>query len=120
MLRDGTRLLGVHASPQSDDGPGITPAIADRELAALLAGVDDDVICAGHTHQATDRRLGATRAINLGSISNPITSDLRACRTSSWTTTLVGTTSGTGAVDYDHDAVVARIRGRAIPRRSTW
>ena len=37
-----------------------------------------DVICGGHTHQATDRQLGATRAINLGSVSNPITSDLRA------------------------------------------
>src|SRR4051812_11791420 len=36
VLDDGTRLLGVHASPGSDDGRGITPEIADDALAALL------------------------------------------------------------------------------------
>lgn len=33
---------------------------------------------AGHAHQATDRQMGTVRAINLGSVSNPITDDLRA------------------------------------------
>jgi predicted phosphodiesterase len=77
-LSDGTTLLGIHASPSSDDGPGITPEIDDHDLAALLAGSDADVICGGHTHQATDRRLNRQRVVKLGSVSNPITSDLRA------------------------------------------
>lgn len=33
---------------------------------------------AGHTHQPTDRQVGGVRAVNLGSVSNPITDDLRA------------------------------------------
>ena len=118
-LRDGTRILGVHASPRSDDGAGITPAVSDRDLGALLAPADADVVCGGHTHQPTDRRLGATRAINLGSVSNPITSDLRASY-------VVVDDDPHGhrvrhrRVRYDHDAVVTRIRrGPAIPRRTT-
>jgi len=31
-LKDGTTVLGVHASPQADDGPGIEPGIADERL----------------------------------------------------------------------------------------
>src|SRR5213078_370267 len=35
---DGTRLLGVHASPASDDGRGIQPSLSDDDLTDLLAG----------------------------------------------------------------------------------
>jgi predicted phosphodiesterase len=107
-LPDGTRLMGVHASPASDDGVGINPAIADADLAALLAGAGADVICGGHTHQPTDRRVGAQRAVNLGSVSNPITTDLRASY-------VVIEADADGhhlehrRVAYDHDAVIGRI-----------
>ena len=77
-LPDGTRLLGVHASPGRDDGDGITPHRPEDDLAAALEGADADIVCAGHTHQPTDRRVGGVRAVNLGSVSNPITDDLRA------------------------------------------
>lgn len=77
-LPDGTRVLGVHASPGRDDGEGITPHRPDDELAADLLGAEADLVCAGHTHQATDRRIGPVRAVNLGSVSNPVTDDLRA------------------------------------------
>jgi UDP-2,3-diacylglucosamine pyrophosphatase LpxH len=78
VLPDRTRLVGVHASPRSDDGTGITSDIPDRELEMLLADADVDVVCGGHTHQPTDRQIGPARAINLGSVNNPISSDLRA------------------------------------------
>ncbi len=78
MLPDGTRLLGVHASPGRDDGAGITPDRPEPELRAALAGADADLVCAGHTHRATDRYVGSVHAVNLGSVSNPITDDLRA------------------------------------------
>jgi len=78
QLPDGTRLLGIHASPRSDDGVGISRDLPDEQLAELLEGVDADVVCGGHTHQPTDRWVGEQRAVNLGSVSNPITSDLRA------------------------------------------
>jgi len=77
-LPDGTRLLGVHSSPGLDDGAGITPHRPDDELHAALAGAEADIVCAGHTHQATDRRIGDVRAVNLGSVSNPIVDDHRA------------------------------------------
>jgi predicted phosphodiesterase len=77
-LPDGTRVLGVHASPGLDDGAGITPHRPQDELRVALAEADADIVCAGHTHQATDRQVGDVRAINLGSISNPIVDDPRA------------------------------------------
>jgi predicted phosphodiesterase len=77
-LPDGTSVLGVHASPGSDDGEGITPHRPTAELRAALAGADAQVVFAGHTHQPTDRDIDGIRAVNLGSVSNPITDDLRA------------------------------------------
>ena len=77
-LDDGTQLLGVHATPGRDDGDGITPHRPEDELRQALAGAGADIVCAGHTHQPTDRQIEDVRAVNLGSVSNPITDDLRA------------------------------------------
>lgn len=78
VLPDGTRVLGVHASPGRDDGDGITPHRPESELLQELAGAEADIVCAGHTHQPTGRKVGDVRAVNLGSVSNPVTDDLRA------------------------------------------
>jgi hypothetical protein len=48
QLPGGATILGVHASPRADDGPGIDPAIADRQLGPLLAGCGADVVIGGH------------------------------------------------------------------------
>lgn len=107
-LPDGTRLLGVHASPDRDDGPGITPDRPEAHLAADLAGAEAEIVATGHTHQPTDRRVGAVRAVNLGSVSNPVTSDLRAAY-------VVVDADRHGhrlahrRVPYDHDEVVRRL-----------
>jgi predicted phosphodiesterase len=77
-LPDGTTVLGVHASPGRDDGPGVTPHRPEHELAAELADGCADLLFAGHTHLPTDRTVAGGRAINGGSVSNPITDDLRA------------------------------------------
>jgi predicted phosphodiesterase len=78
VLPDGTRVLGVHATPGRDDGPGITPHRDEAELRRDLEGAEADLVVAGHTHQPTDRRVGPVRAVNLGSVGNPVTVDLRA------------------------------------------
>jgi predicted phosphodiesterase len=107
-LDDGTRLLGVHASPGMDDGPGISPQRPEDELREALAGADADIVVAGHTHRPTDRRIGAVRALNGGSVSNPTTDDLRAGY-------LIVHADRHGhlvehrRVDYDHDAFLARV-----------
>jgi predicted phosphodiesterase len=78
VLPDGTGVLGVHASPTRDDGEGITPHRDEHELRGELAGAEAEVVFAGHSHQPTDRVVDGVRAVNLGSVSNPITDDLRA------------------------------------------
>jgi predicted phosphodiesterase len=77
-LPDGTNLLGVHASPGYDDERGIHPKLSDDELRTMVAGCDADLVCVGHTHFPLDRSVGGVRVVNVGSVSNPITSDLRA------------------------------------------
>jgi predicted phosphodiesterase len=113
---DGTRLLGVHASPGRDDGDGITPHRPDDELRAALAGVGADIVIAGHTHQPTDRIVGDIRAVNGGSVSNPITDDLRASYV-----IVHGDRRGHRLehrrVTYDRDAFLRRLRFSGHPER---
>jgi predicted phosphodiesterase len=70
-LPDGTRVLGVHASPDADAGPGIEPGISDDELGRVLAGCAADVVIGGHTHRATDRVVNGIRVLNPGSAGIP-------------------------------------------------
>jgi predicted phosphodiesterase len=70
-LPDGTRVLGVHASPGADDGLGIEPGISAEQLGRLLAGCAADVVIGGHTHVAADRVAGGIRALNPGSTGLP-------------------------------------------------
>jgi predicted phosphodiesterase len=108
-LPDGTRLLAIHASPRSDDGVGITPHLEPDRLAELLHGSDADIVCGGHTHQPTDRVADGVRAVNLGSVSNPMTEDLRS------TYVIIdadrhGHRLAHRRVAYSHDEVIARAR----------
>ncbi len=64
-------VLFCHATPRSDEEivTGITPA--DR-LVEILAGVEERVVVAGHTHTQLDRTLAAgTRFVNAGSVGMP-------------------------------------------------
>jgi len=115
-LPDGTRVLAVHASPHADDGPGIDPRATDRQQADLLAGCDADVVFAGHTHRPVDRRVDGVRAVNLGSVSNPIAPDLRA----SYVVLDAdehGHTIEHRRVEYDREAVIAALERLNHPGR---
>lgn len=70
-LPDGKHLLGVHASPTRDDGPGIDNSCSDQDLAALFADCGAPVVIGGHTHDPTDRTAGTLRALNPGSVGLP-------------------------------------------------
>ncbi len=68
-LPDGTRLLGIHATPQRDDDHrGLAPIISDDETAAALDGCRADLIVAGHTHWPMNRRVQDWHVINLDSV----------------------------------------------------
>ena len=70
-LPDGTRLLGVHAAPGRDDGPGVEPDTSDEELQSFMSGCHADLVCVGHTHWAQERRAGDVHVVNVGCVSNP-------------------------------------------------
>jgi predicted phosphodiesterase len=94
-LEDGTRLLGVHASPGRDDGAGITPHRLEEDLRVSLEGAGADIVLAGHTHQPTDRRIGHIRAVNggLSAIRSPMTCG-QATSSSTLTVTAIGSSTG--------------------------
>jgi predicted phosphodiesterase len=77
-LPDGTKVLGVHAAPNSDDGIGIRPEMNKAEIEEMVSGCEADLICVGHTHYEINIQLNGKRVINPGSVSNPIGTDVRA------------------------------------------
>jgi predicted phosphodiesterase len=116
-LPDGTRLLGVHASPGRDDGPGIQSKHSDGKLEKRPAGCEADLVIVGHTHVPLDRQIGSIRAINLDSVSNTVTSGLQA------TYVLLdadkhGYHIQLRRVDYDREAVIRAIEHSHHPTPS--
>jgi predicted phosphodiesterase len=113
-LPDGTRLLGVHASPGSDDGPGIDTHVTDSVLIALLDGCEADVVIGGHTHDVTDRVVGGIRAVNLGSVSN----SNRADRCATYALLHIAADSHRlepRVVEYDHTAELDALESARHP-----
>jgi predicted phosphodiesterase len=112
-LPNGATVLGVHASPLADDGPGIDPVITDDELGRLLAGSGADIVIGGHTHAVTDRMTGGIRALNPGSTGLP-----RTRGTASW---LLLEADGHAmtvthrSVPFDASAVITDLRARNHP-----
>jgi predicted phosphodiesterase len=116
-LPDGTRLLGVHASPGRDDGPGIQPKHSDDQLEHRLAGCEADVVIVGHTHVPLDRQVGRIRVINLGSVSNPVTPGLQASY-ALLDADEYGYRIQLRLVDYDRGAVIKAIEQSRHPTPS--
>ena len=67
-------VLYCHASPRRDDEMLTRISPSDR-WQAVLADVTAPLVVAGHTHQADDRRVGAVRFVNAGSVGLPYEGD---------------------------------------------
>ncbi|MGH3169480.1 MAG: metallophosphoesterase family protein [Trebonia sp.] len=109
----GTVIMGVHASPEADDGPGIEPGIADEQLSQLLAGYGADIVIGGHTHFVTDRLADGVRALNPGSTGMP-----RTLGAATWILLEEDGSEVTVAhrkVPFDVDAVVRDLHRRRHP-----
>jgi predicted phosphodiesterase len=70
-------VLYCHATPRRDDEVLTRISPAER-WAEALAGIDVQLVVAGHTHQQDDRRIGAVRFINAGSVGLPYEGDVAA------------------------------------------
>lgn len=116
-LPNGTRVLGVHASPGNDDGPGIHPDLSGKELQGLLKGCDANLIFVGHTHWPLEIKFKGTHLINIGSVSNPLSPDLRASYA-----ILDGDKKGyrieQRRVAYDRQAVISELERVRHPTRN--
>lgn len=74
-LPDGTRFLGVHASPGQDDGSGISPDGDAAPFTGKLAESHADVLGVGHTHLPFERRIQGIHVVNPGAVSLSLTDD---------------------------------------------
>lgn len=66
----GGPVLFCHATPR-DDNEIFTAATSAERLRAAFANVTAPIVVCGHTHMQFDRRLGATRIVNAGSVGMP-------------------------------------------------
>lgn len=114
VLPDGTRMLGVHASPGRDDGPGISPTMSEELIRSSLQGCEADLICVGHTHQALNKSIGGWHVVNLGSVSNPPAGEQRASYVMLQADEK-GYRLAHRLVAYDHQAVIAALLRQRHP-----
>jgi predicted phosphodiesterase len=63
-------VLFCHGTPSSDTAI-LTPATPDTDVAAVLAGVEAEVVVCGHTHVQYHRNVGEMRVVNAGSVGMP-------------------------------------------------
>ena len=69
--------LFCHASPRNDLDI-VTAGTPDERFRALLEGIDEQVVVAGHTHMQLDRTVDGVRWINPGSVGMPYEGEVAA------------------------------------------
>jgi putative phosphoesterase len=102
-------VLFCHATP-ADDLPMTLYTSTDETIAENFAGVTGTVVI-GHTHHQFDRRVGALRVINAGSIGMPYEGEVAAF----WTLLVDGEPTFR-KTSFDVDQAIAAINATAWPR----
>ncbi len=101
-------VLFCHGTPRSDEEI-VTLVTPDERLRAILAGVREPVVVAGHTHSQLDRTVGATRFVNGGSIGMPYEREQGAY----WA--ILGPDLELRRTTYDAQRAADRIRATGFP-----
>ena len=104
------QVLFCHGTPRSDEEI-VTAATPEGRLREILTGVDQDLVVCGHTHAQFDRRVGAKRVINAGSVGMPYQGEPVGAF---WLLVGVGGVSLLCS-DYDLDRAVTQIRATGYP-----
>jgi predicted phosphodiesterase len=109
------RVLFCHGSPRRDDEI-VTRLTPDERVREVLAGVREDVVIGGHTHQQVDRRVDGWRLLNAGSVGVPYEGDPDA----RWA--VLGGDQGVELrrTPYDIEAAVEEIRRTGCPVAEDW
>lgn len=97
-----------HATPRSDIEI-ILPAATDEQVAETLAGVEQELVVAGHTHMQQDRSVDRWRFINPGSVGRPYEDAPGAY----WG--IVGDSVELRRTEYDLEAAAAAVRASGHP-----
>ena len=101
-------VLFCHASPRSDEEI-ITPLSSEGRVAPMFAGVAQRTVLNGHTHAQFERRVGATRLVNAGSVGMPYEAQPAAY----WA--LLGPDVELRSTPYDVERFAARVRATSFP-----
>jgi len=102
-----------HGSPGSDEET-ITGLTGAKRLARLLEGVEERVVCCGHTHVQFDRSVDETRIVNAGSVGAPYEARSGAY----WL--VAGPELAHRRTPYDLDEAVRRIRATEYPNKDRF
>ncbi len=110
-LRVGIAGLGetlfCHATPR-DEAEIFTRRTAEERLRPLFDGLGAPLVVCGHTHMPFDRRVGATRVVNAGSVGAPFGEP-----GAHWV--LLGPDVAPQRTAYDLERTAARIRSLPYP-----
>lgn len=103
------KVLFCHATPRSDVEI-FTRRTAEDRLRPVFAGVDAALAVCGHTHMQFDRRVGALRVVNAGSVGMPFAAPAGAY----WL--MLGPDPQLRRTEYDVTDAAARIRQSSCPQ----
>jgi putative phosphoesterase len=98
-----------HGSPRSDE-ECVTVETPEARVREFMAGVPEGVVVSAHTHMRFDRRVGATRLVNPGSVGMPYEG---VTGIAFWA--LLGPDVELRLTPYDLDAAIERMRDGGIP-----
>ncbi|MBO9731036.1 MAG: metallophosphoesterase family protein [Chitinophaga sp.] len=116
-LPDGSRFLGVHASPGRDDGPGIAPEMKDSDIQKFFGSCDANLVCMGHTHLPMERRWNGIHLVNPGAVSLSLTPNRNACY-AILEAAKEGYSISHHEVSFDHQHVIDQLNQLGHPGRA--
>jgi putative phosphoesterase len=102
-------VLFCHATPRSDTD-NFTRLTPEEELEPIFRNCGADIVICGHTHMQFDRRIGAVRVLNAGSVGMPFG------ETGAYWLLLGPTGPQLQRTSYDLAAAAARVRTAEYPQ----
>ena len=105
-------VLFCHGTPRHENEI-FTRGTSERALQSLFASVAADVVVCGHTHMQFDRRIGAVRVVNAGSVGMPFGKP-----GANWL--LLGRNIALRHTSYDLHEAAARIALTAYPEAAAF